>query len=112
MAKSSARVAVLTSSVLFVVASAAAEPSANDRAGNELDCARVTAEARNYGYGYNHVLTLSNQCQRAVSCEVWTNVDPTPHLKLDAKPGQSASIIARVGSPSRNVQAGKSCKFQ
>ena len=113
MAKRVARVSALACSWLFVVVSAAAdaEPAANDRA-DELGCAKVSAEARNYGYGYNHVVTLSNQCQRAVSCEVWTDVDPTPHLKLEAKAGQSASVVSRVGSPSRAVQAGKSCKFQ
>src|SRR5882757_7669264 len=74
-------------------------------------CASVTASARLYYVGYNHVVTLANHCSRAVSCEVWTNVDPAPHLLLKAKPGQSAETITRVGSPSREVQAGKACRF-
>src|SRR3954453_1685516 len=75
------------------------------------ECASVTASARLYYAGYNHVVTLANRCQRAVSCEVWTNVDPTPHFTLSAKPGESTETITRVGSPSRAVQAGKLCRF-
>jgi len=75
------------------------------------DCAQVTASARYTGIGYMHVVTLTNGCQRTVTCEVWTNVDPTPHHVLQAKPGKSAEVIVRGGSPSREVQAGKQCHF-
>jgi len=75
-------------------------------------CASVTASARAYGYGYNHIVTLANHCARAVSCEVWTNVDPTPHLRLKAHPGETAETTARVGSPSRDVQAQSVCRFE
>jgi hypothetical protein len=47
-----------------------------------------------------------------VSCEVWTNVDPTPHITLRAKPGESAQTITRIGSPSRDVHADKTCQFE
>ena len=83
----------------------AAEP------GTELECASVTASVRLQAYGYAHVVTLANHCQRSVSCEVWTNVDPSPHLSLSAKPGQTAETVTRSGSPSRDVQAGKLCRF-
>jgi len=75
------------------------------------DCAKVTASARLQAYGYAHVVTLNNTCQRAVSCEVWTDVDPQPHLTVQAKPGQSAEVITRNGSPSREVRADKLCHF-
>jgi hypothetical protein len=75
------------------------------------DCASVTASARYMPPGYAHVVTLNNACQRAVSCEVWTDVDPSPHLTLAAKPGKSAEVITRRGSPATAVQAGKVCHF-
>ena len=75
------------------------------------DCATVKASAWFKGDGYRHIVTLTNGCQRTVSCEVWTNVDPTPHQILQAKPGQSAEVIIRNGSPAREVQAGKVCRF-
>jgi hypothetical protein len=42
-------------------------------------------------------------------CEVWTDVDPTPHYTVTAKAGETVETITRAGSPSRAVQAGKSC---
>jgi hypothetical protein len=75
------------------------------------DCASVTATARFKAMGYTHIVTLTNGCERAVSCEVWTDVDPTPHYTLSAKPGKSAEVIVRNGSPAREVHAGKVCQF-
>ena len=91
--------------------SVASAGPAQQLADGVADCASVTASARLYYAGYNHVVTLTNRCQRVVSCEVWTNVDPTPHFTLRAKPGESVETITRVGSPSREVQAGKLCHF-
>ena len=85
--------------------------AAADPAPEGLDCASVTASVRLQAYGYAHVVTLVNRCQRAVSCEVWTNVDPSPHLTLQAKPGQSAEAVTRRGSPSRAVKAEKACRL-
>jgi len=76
-----------------------------------LECAVVSASARLQAYGYAHVVTLTNHCARAVSCEVWTDVDPSPHYTLTAKAGQSAEVITRNGSPARAVQAGKQCRL-
>jgi hypothetical protein len=92
---------------VFATSARSAEPLA-DAVG---DCAAVTASVR-YSVGYTHVVTLSNHCERAVSCEVWTNVDPSPHLTVRAKPGESAAVVTRIGSPSRDVSAGKSCHYE
>jgi len=101
--------AVLVAALVASVATA--EPAPKPPSADPLPCAKVTANARNYGYGYQHSVTLSNQCQRTVSCEVWTNVDPTPHLTVSAKPGESATVFTRLSSPSREVEAGKSCRL-
>ena len=96
---------------LALAGAALAEPAPKPPSADPLACAVVTAEARLYGYGYQHWVTLANHCQQSVTCEVWTNVDPTPHLTLTAKAGESASVPTRLTSPSREVQAGKSCKL-
>jgi hypothetical protein len=88
-----------------------ASPVAADPAPGTLDCASVTASVRLQATGYAHVVTLANHCSRAVSCEVWTDVDPSPHYTLSAKSGETVETITRAGSPSRVVQAGKSCHF-
>jgi hypothetical protein len=79
--------------------------------GASTDCASVTAHASYRGSGYSHLATLTNHCQSAVTCEVWTNVDPSPHVSLHAKPGETVETITRIGSPSSDVQAGKQCRF-
>src|SRR5689334_20134332 len=76
--------AALLAAWALVPAARAVEP-----APAEPTCAEVTAGVRNYGYGYQHYVTLTNHCDRPVQCEVWTNVDPTPHHELSAKPGET-----------------------
>ena len=75
------------------------------------ECASVTASTRLEAYGYSHVVTLTNHCSAPVSCEVWTNVDPSPHVTLRAKVGETVETVTRRGSPSRDVQAGKQCRL-
>ena len=99
---------IFGSIVLALASAGGAEPLA-DGVG---ECASVTAGTRLNAVGYNHVVTLANHCTRAVSCEVWTNVDPSPHLTLRAKAGETAEVVTRLGSPSRDVQAGKACHFE
>ncbi len=96
---------------LFVACLSFASAAAADSPQAVGDCASVTASALFKGDGYRHVVTLSNSCPRAVSCEVWTDVDPLPHVMLQAKPGASAEVITRNGSPAREVHAGKLCHF-
>ncbi len=101
------------SKLLIAVALLGAGAALASAAGAEgvADCASVTASTRMEAYGYTHVVTLTNRCSAAVSCEVWTNVDPSPHVSLRAAPGQSAETVTRRGSPSHDVQAGKQCAF-
>jgi hypothetical protein len=74
-------------------------------------CTVASPLARYEAYAYTHVVELKNNCTRPVTCEVWTDVDPTPHHVLSAKPGESASVLVRRGSPARTFKAEKSCKY-
>jgi hypothetical protein len=103
------RLTLLLAACLSLAGTAAADaPQQVQQVG---ECAQVSASARAKAIGYTHVVTLTNTCQRAVSCEVWTDVDPTPRHVLEAKPGKSAEVIARNGSPASEVHAGKACHF-
>ena len=75
------------------------------------DCAQVKGSARYIGYGYTHVVTLKNTCNKAVACAVWTDVDPD-RTTVQADAGQTAEVVTRRGSPSREVTAFKSCTFR
>lgn len=74
------------------------------------DCAVVRAEARMEAYGYSHVVVLENRCNVPVTCDVWTDVDPSPRMTLSAAPGERAEVLTRRGSPSRDVSAAKECR--
>jgi hypothetical protein len=79
---------------------------------NANDCAKVQGSARYVGYGYTHVITLNNTCTQAVVCSVWTDVDPEPRTTVQVAAGQSAEVVTRRGSPSRELTAFKSCSFR
>jgi hypothetical protein len=79
---------------------------------NADDCAEVQASARYVGYGYTHVVTLKNACTKAVECALWSDVDPEPRTTVQADPGQTAEVVTRRGSPSRDVTGYKSCRFR
>lgn len=79
---------------------------------NANDCAKAQASARYVGYGFTHVITLKNGCARAVECSVWTDIDPEPRTTVRARPGESAEVVTRRGSPSREVSAFKLCSFR
>lgn len=76
------------------------------------ECAKVQASARYVGYGYTHVVTLKNTCAQSVECALWTDVDPEPRTTVRADAGQTAEVVTRRGSPSREVTAFKACSFR
>lgn len=76
------------------------------------ECAKVQVSARYVGYGYTHVVTLKNTCSQSVECALWTDVDPEPRTTVHVEAGQSAEVVTRRGSPSREVTALKACSFR
>jgi hypothetical protein len=76
------------------------------------NCAQVSAGTRMEPFGFTHVVTLRNGCDKPVTCEVWTDVDPTPRQSLSAAPGESVDVVTRLGSPASAVTAFKECRFR
>jgi hypothetical protein len=62
-------------------------------------------------YGYKHVVSLRNGCERPVECQVWTDVDPTPRNVLRAQKGETIQIVTRIGSPASDFKALKECRY-
>jgi hypothetical protein len=75
-------------------------------------CALVSASTRMEAYGFTHLVTLRNTCDKTVTCEVWTDVDPTPRQVLSAGPGESVDVVTRIGAPASAVTAFKECRFR
>jgi hypothetical protein len=74
-------------------------------------CTDVRASVISEAFGYKHVVTLRNGCDKPVECQVWTDVDPTPRHTLRAGKGEVAEIITRIGSPASDFKAFKECRF-
>lgn len=75
------------------------------------DCVHVRTEARYIPYGYDHIVEVENTCDKAVSCSITTDVNPTStQLSVPAK--QTRSVTTFRGSPAREFKAEVSCKEQ
>lgn len=74
-------------------------------------CTHVSASVVSEAYGYKHVVSLRNGCERPVECQVWTDVDPTPRNVLRAQKGEIVQIVTRIGSPARDFKALKECRY-
>lgn len=75
------------------------------------NCTHVSASVISEAYGYRHVVTLRNACDRPVECQVWTDVDPAPRHALRAQKGETVQIVTRIGSPASDFKALKECRY-
>jgi hypothetical protein len=92
---------------------APAKPPSSSKAADKsaAGCTDVRASVISEAFGYKHVVTLRNGCDKAVECQLWTDVDPTPRHTLRADKGEIAEIITRIGSPASDFKAFKECRF-
>lgn len=81
---------------------AAADPS--------LGCIDYRAEARYSGVGYDHLVHISNQCDRAAACDVSTNVNPDK-VQVVVASKASETVLTWRGSPAREFSAAVSCRL-
>ena len=81
-------------------------------AGSAETCAEVGASTRAEAYGYTHVVSLRNGCPKAVRCELWSDVDPEPRMRVEVEAGATAEVITRRGSPARELVGYKKCSFR
>ena len=81
-------------------------------AGGPDTCAEVRGSTRAEAYGYTHVVSLRNGCPKAVVCELWSDVDPEPRMRVEVEAGAAAEVITRRGSPAREVVGHKKCSFR
>lgn len=75
-------------------------------------CTEVQGTARYEAYGYTHVVALKNNCEKPVTCALWTDVDPEPRTTVQVAPRESIEIVTRKGSPAREVTGLKSCTYR
>lgn len=71
-------------------------------------CVAVTAQARYGAYGYDHLVTLSNGCDRHADCTVRTDVNPEP-IAVSLSAGQTEEVVTFRGSPASTFRATVRC---
>ena len=112
----SARATVLriaASALIACLACAPAIAGADDgeRAPKPATCVKVHTEARYVPYGYDHIVELENTCDKAMVCDVSTDVNPTP-TTVELAAGETKSTLTYRGSPASEFKAQVDCKEQ
>lgn len=72
-------------------------------------CVKVTTEVRYRNYAYDHIVNLKNECKRAATCTVKTDVNPAP-VTVELAVKEEQSVVTFSGSPSREFHEDVSCK--
>jgi len=73
-------------------------------------CIEYRAEARYSGVGYDHLVHISNQCDRAATCEVSTNVNPDK-MRVVVASKTNQTLLTWRGSPAREFKVTMSCRL-
>jgi len=88
----------------------ASAPSARLAVDPKLSCVEYNAEARYSGVGYDHLVHISNHCERMVACEVSTNVNPEK-MRVSVASKATETVLTWRGSPAREFTAAVSCRL-
>jgi len=99
--------ACVSSPLQATSAPATSTPAATDPS---LKCVEYHAEARYSGVAYDHLVHISNQCERAISCEVSTNVNPDK-TRVSVASKATETVLTWRGSPAREFTAAVSCRL-
>jgi hypothetical protein len=94
---------------LFVALAGSAARAAPPSAPPPLECVAVQTEASFATVGYDHLVHLTNNCKKATTCSVKTNVNPEA-ASVQLAPGESQTVVTWRGSPAREFTADVSCR--
>jgi len=72
------------------------------------DCVTWQQEARFVGVAYNHLVHLTNRCDRSAVCRIKTDVNPQ-EATVRLAPKEKKSYLTFRGSPARVFKATVSC---
>ena len=57
---------------------------------------KIKGEVRPQSGGYRHIVIIKNKSRDWLSCEVWTDLDPTPHRSARLGPKTDREVIIRT----------------
>ena len=78
--------------------------------GETPSCIDYRAVARYRAYGYDHIVRVTNGCDKRARCEVWTDVTPEKH-RIALRPEETEEVLTRTGSPARAFTPRVSCEL-
>jgi len=84
------------------------DPDAGDARPPHPECVHVRTEARYVAYGYDHIVEIENECEKAMLCTVMTDVNPQT-TSVNVAAGQTRSVTTFRGSPAREFKATVLC---
>ena len=102
--------AIALAGLAAVVAAApthAADPDRKPPAPSE--CVKTRTEARYSGYGYDHIVHVTNGCASAMRCAITTSANPQATTVTVAS-GKTESVVTYRGSPAREFTAQATCQ--
>jgi hypothetical protein len=97
--------------VALVGPASAEQPPADGGAPNPTVCVKWTTEVRYRPYGYDHLVHITNGCDKPARCRVKTNVNPEPS-QVRVLPKETASVVTFQGSPAREFTADVRCVLE
>lgn len=57
---------------------------------------KIKGEVRPQSGGYRHVVIVKNKSRSWLSCDVWTDVDPTPFKTVRVGPRNKQEVVIRT----------------
>jgi hypothetical protein len=78
---------------------------------DETDCVRVQATPIYQGYGWTHFVDVRNDCRKAITCDVATDIDPEPKYRVQLQPTEATRVRTRVGSNTREFRPIVECRW-
>ncbi len=73
-------------------------------------CVKVTTEVRYANYGYDHIVTIANSCEKTAACVVRTDANPDP-ISVSVKARETEELVTFRGSPAYEFKADVRCKL-
>jgi hypothetical protein len=74
------------------------------------ECLGIWGEVRYRGFGYDHIVHVSNRCAQTAICDVSSDVNPTPQ-RVIVPVGQEVEVLTFRGSPSREFVPRVDCRL-
>lgn len=104
--------AALAAASLFPWGSAQAAEAPPTELAEETEpatCVSYRTQAR-FSVGYDHLVYVTNACERPVSCHVRTDVNPSgPQIQV--APGRTETVVTYRGSPASSFTAEVTCAW-